>query len=122
AFVLDAEAIEEPRQELLRLPVHEVDVPALASRARCRSSIAVARKDESAIPAGIAQPLRIVLPHSDRAQALVQEHDERRFGSFSRKPAILDAHRTSVERDVDELAITPDPARARATWTAGSCR
>src|SRR5690242_9989950 len=105
ALAGDAEAIEELRQKLLRLTMHEIDVPALVGTAWRRSSVAGAREHEAAVAAGVAQPLRIVLPHRERAQSLVQENDERRIDALARKPAMLDAHPAPIERDVDELDV-----------------
>ena len=80
----DADAIEERRQQRLRLDVHEIDAPALAGGTRRRSSVARAREYEAAITAGAAKLSRIVLPHRERAQSLVQEHEERRIVSLTR--------------------------------------
>ena len=74
-FSVEADGFEEGRQHLVRLAVHEVDVPGLVGLARRRAAVAGAREHQAAEAAGLAQALGEVLPHRDRAEAFVQEDD-----------------------------------------------
>ena len=71
-------AVEQRRQHLVRLAVHEVDVPALVGGARRRAAVAGARIHQAAHAGGVAEALRESPPHRERAEAFVQEDDQRR--------------------------------------------
>ena len=73
-----ASASQQRRQHFVRLAVHEVDAPALVGRARRRAAVAGARIDQAAAAGRVAQLAREVAPHRARAQAFVQEDEQRR--------------------------------------------
>ncbi len=86
-----------------RLAVHEVEVPG-ARRPRAAWS---GRSPGASRPArgsrGAAhRRSREVLPHGERAQAFVQEDDQRRVRPLRRDPRVLDAHRAAAPVDLDE--------------------
>ena len=114
--------LEEGRQHLVGLPVQEVDVPALAARA-VSSGRSRARVDQAAQPLAAQSGSREVLPHRERAQAFVEEDDERRVGALGRDPRVFDADARPASRMAanPDSALTP-AAPARAGGSAGSCR
>ena len=74
---LYAQCVQQRRQYLDCLAVHEVGLPALICRARRRIAVAIARVDQAAQAMLLAELLRKILPHRHRAQAFVQEHHDR---------------------------------------------
>ena len=80
---VDVERRQQRRQHLVRLAVHEVQAPGFVGGARRRAAVAGARVDQAAAAGGVAQALREVAPHRQRAQAFVQEDDQRRAAALA---------------------------------------
>src|SRR2546423_858014 len=85
----------------MRASIASMDQP------RHRIAVAVARIHEAAIAARRAQLRRPVLPHGQRAEAFVEEDDQRLILVIAtrRDPCIFDAYRASLVRDLDERGI-----------------
>ena len=84
--------IQKGRHHLVRLLVHEVHAPHLVRRARGGLAVGGAREDQPPKSPRFAQPLREVLPHGDRPQALMEEHHQRRSRALGRDPRVLHFH------------------------------
>ena len=111
-------AREERGQHLVGLAVHEVGRPALVARLGGRAAVAVAREHEAGEAVRVAELAREVLPHRDRAQALVQEHDQRRGAARARRPTRT---RCSMARPRQSTcAPTPRPATGALTTRRSS--
>ncbi len=129
---VDAERGEQRRQDVARLSMHEVGAPADVGRPRRRRPVAGSREDEAAIAAGRAQARREIAPHRHRAEAFVQEHEQRRRGRAVEAPVLdVDALAVDVDRDARRHSrpsscdgiVTPAPRScARAAGSAGSSR
>jgi hypothetical protein len=129
---VDAERFEQGRQDFVRLAVHEVDPPRHFGRARRRAAVTGPRVDEAAALRGVADALREILPHRNRPQPFMQEHDERRTAALRRDPPVLDAHAPIAPGDLDELGTGLSRAvhaarftasvSDRAACSAGSCQ
>src|SRR6185503_10349382 len=114
----EPDRIEECGQHLVRLPVHEVRLPALLGLARRGLPVARPRIDEPAHAEGRGEARGEVAPHRARAQPFVQENHR---GGALAHPLVLDADGLAVPGDVGEsragrlahaLAVASLPARA----------
>ncbi|MNN02266.1 hypothetical protein D3C81_1149200 [compost metagenome] len=134
----DIERVEQCRQRLARLAVHEVGAPLLGMRARRGAAVAIAREHQSAIVAGLAEIAREIAPHADRAQPFVQEDHQRPLHALGPQPLVFDLDTAFVEGDFHQAGrhrhlvvwhrfrkLSGTGARlprAGAAGTAGSCR
>ena len=80
---------------------------------RRRAAVAVAREHKPAQACAAAELAREVLPHRDRAQALVQEHDRRRVGARRADPFVLEVQLAPAPGQARQLAPRAGSARSR---------
>ena len=124
---LDADRGEERGQHLVGLAVHEVGLPALVARLGRRVPVAVAREDEAGEAVREAELARELPPHRDRAQALVQEHDRRRFAARRADPLVFEMDLPAApgqageraprrQRRAHEAALARSRSRRRKRW------
>src|SRR3569623_527965 len=102
---LAADGGQECRDRLPRLFMHEVDLPALVRRARRRAAVAVAREHQAGESVCAAEAVRKILPHADRSQAFMQEHDHRTIRLRLSHPLVLDPYVALLPAYVGELDV-----------------
>jgi len=108
---LDLKRLEQGRQHLVRLHVHEVRRPTLVGRFGRRLPVAVAREHQPLVAVVRAEALGKILPHRDRAEAFVEEHDRRPRRGEITDPAVLDPQRLPAPRERGEL-----PGHRASRW------
>ena len=99
------EGLQQGRQYLVCLTVHEVRRPGLTVGPGSGAAIAGARINEPPTPCSLTQLLRKIFPHCQRPQTLVQKHQQRgaRSGAFASDPLVFDADQSASPVQVNPV-------------------